>query len=59
MQIEKQIPWGSPPGLISGIPLWAASTPTGLGGHGGPPKKPKSKDKAGAKKQAPPDKKKK
>jgi hypothetical protein len=58
MQIEQQVPWGSPPGPISGMPIWTASTPTGLGGHGGP-KKQKGKGKAGAKKQAPPAKKKK
>jgi hypothetical protein len=56
MQIEQQVPWGSPPGPISGMPMWAATTPTGLGGHGGP-KKPKNKPTA--KKQAPAAKKKK
>jgi hypothetical protein len=55
MQIEQQVPWGSPPGPIFAVPLWAASTPTGLGGHGGP-KKPKKKPTA--KPAAPPKKKK-
>jgi hypothetical protein len=48
MQMEQQISGGS-------LPIWAASTPTGLGGGGGPKK---SKKKPGAKKQAPPAKKK-
>jgi hypothetical protein len=56
MQIEQQVPWGSPPGPISGIPLWAGSSQTGLGGRHGP-KKPKPKP--AAKKHEPPKKKKK
>ncbi len=54
MQIEQQVPWGSPLGPFSGVPLCAGASPTGLGGGGGP-KKTKSKPTA---KSAPPKKKK-
>jgi hypothetical protein len=50
MQIEQQMVYGPPRGLVPAIPLWAQNEPT-TGGGGGPKKKPHAKKKPTKKKK--------